>query len=180
MRLCLPVVKPVRYVFTVVFHYFRGGRDVYVFDLIGVLFGPFVGEQVKRFQQRPRLDHFQQLNDFLSKKKNQIKSTDRDNNNSMILYCTALSTRRRTFSLTTESFSNSMPSMLSKLTDARSRSAKSYDVCKNDVTDARKSMTDSPSPGYHLAVARRSSNRELNVFAAVTLALSYPSVFLRN
>jgi len=43
------VVKSVRYISAVSYHYFRGGRDMYIFDLVGVLFCCFIGEQVKRF-----------------------------------------------------------------------------------------------------------------------------------
>lgn len=85
-----------------------------------------------------------------------------------------------TFSLTTELFSNKTVSMLLKLPYAWFRSAKSYEVCKNVVTDIRKSITGSPSPGYHSVVLCRLLNREFSVFAAVTWILSYPNVFLRN
>ena len=60
------VVKPVRYISTGIYHYFWGRCDTYIFDLIDVLFSSFVGEHVKRFQQRPGFDHIQKLNDFLS------------------------------------------------------------------------------------------------------------------
>lgn len=61
----LLVVESVRYVLVVVFHDFRGRRDVNVLDVIGVLSGTIVHDQVEGLQQRPSLDHFQQLYNFL-------------------------------------------------------------------------------------------------------------------
>lgn len=58
-----------RYISTMIFHYFRGRRHIYIFDLVGVLFSFFVAEQIKRFQQRPRFDHIQKLNNFLPNNK---------------------------------------------------------------------------------------------------------------
>jgi len=65
-RAVILVVKPVRYICVVALYDIRRGRDVNVFDLIGVLSGAFVRDQVERLQQRPSLDHFQQLYNFLS------------------------------------------------------------------------------------------------------------------
>lgn len=65
----VPVVKPVRYVFAMMLvvgrHDFRRRGDVNVSDPVGVPRGTVVGDRMERFQQRPRLDHFQELNDFL-------------------------------------------------------------------------------------------------------------------
>lgn len=38
---------------------FRRRGDVNVSDAVGVPYGTVVGDRVERFQQRPRLDHFQ-------------------------------------------------------------------------------------------------------------------------